>query len=348
PWVHGVDAMARSTVGEREVGQNARIDYDELVLRWMDRWVRAVQNGVEREPPVRVFVMGANRWREADRWPLPRMRPETLYLRGAEDRALSAGGEARGLGRDTPRVAARCCTDTISRGSLNAPHSTLVSDPGNPVTDLYAERAGAHDYRDLGPRPDVLTFETAPLENDVEVIGAINAEIYLSASSPDTDLWVTVLDVAPDGTAFNLMYPGGNVLRASYRDRTARRALLETGRVYLLRLPDLLTANTFKKGHRIRIHLTTTFFPHFSRNLHTGESESVSARIRTSRVTIHHDSEHPSRIIFPVMPKENTGAARRGPDSRSSGPGHLSSIELTHRSTAFDTRSGARQCRSTC
>jgi hypothetical protein len=125
----------------------------------------------------------------------------------------------------------------------------------------------------LASRPDVLTFETAPLEEDVEVIGAMTAEIYVSADAPDTDLWVKVLDVAPDGTAWNIMSPGLDVIRASYRDTTAGRQLLTPGRVYLLRLGDLLTANEFKKGHRIRVSVSATFFPHFSRNLHTGELE---------------------------------------------------------------------------
>jgi putative CocE/NonD family hydrolase len=140
----------------------------------------------------------------------------------------------------------------------------------------------------------------------VEVIGAMTAEVYVSADAPDTDLWVKVFDVAPDGTAWNLMSPGLDVIRASYRDTTAGRQLLTPGRVYMLRLGDLLTANEFKKGHRIRMSISTTFFPHFSRNLHTGELETTGSRMRTARVTIHHDARYPSRLILPVM-KDNGG-----------------------------------------
>jgi putative CocE/NonD family hydrolase len=134
------------------------------------------------------------------------------------------------------------------------------------------------------------------------VIGAIEAHIHLSTDARDTDLWVKLMDVAPDGTTYNLMSPGLDVIRASYRDTTAR-SLLTPGRVYALRLSNLLTANTFKKGHRIRVYLSTTFFPHYSRNLHTGELETTSARMRTARMTVHHDARYPSMIILPVLPR---------------------------------------------
>jgi len=284
PWPHGVRGTGRTMVGDRDVGPEARIDYDETVLRWMDRWVRDLGNGVDREPPVRVFVMGDNRWREADRWPIPGTRPDTLYLMAP----------ARGS-----RVGAL----TARRPASGARTSSYVSDPAKPVTDPFADRSGAHDYRDLGSRSDVLTFETAPLDQDLEVVGSLGAEVYLAADAPDTDLWVRVLDVAPDGTAYNLMAPGSDVLRASYRNRTARRSLLKPGCVYLLRLPGLLTGNTFKKGHRIRVHLMSAFAPNYARNLQTGASETASARMRTARITIHHDGRHPSRLILPVIPR---------------------------------------------
>ena len=285
PWPHGVGGTGRAKVGDRPLGDASRMDYDETVLRWMDRWLRDVDNGVERESKVRVYVMGDERWRTGDQWPLPGVHAETLYLAGA--RAGTRSGSLQRAGGN-------------ARAGLR---STFVSDPMHPVTDPYAERSGAHDYRAFVDRPDVLTFETAPLEQDIEVIGAIAAEIYLSTDARDTDLWVRVQDVSPDGTAWNLMYPGSDVIRASYRDRVPERALLDTGRVYLLKIPGMLTGNTFKRGHRVRVQLSTTFFPYFSRNLHTGASEAESADARTARITIYHDSSHPSRIILPVMEK---------------------------------------------
>jgi hypothetical protein len=277
PWNHGIGPMARPRIGDRDMGDAARIDYDELVLRWMDRWVRDIPNGIDREPPVRVYLMGAGQWLTLPDWPAPGVRKQALYLDG------------RTGGRLLPAPAP------------DSGATTFVSDPVNPVRDPFAEQAGPHDYRELVGRPDLSIFETAPLEADLDVVGAIEAEIYLSVDAPDTDLWVKVYDVAPDGTAFNLMSPGLDVLRASYRDGGPARHLLEPGRVYLLRLPSLLTANRFLKGHRIRVALMASFAPHMSRNLHSGALEFEQAEARTARITVHTGGKHASRLILPVL-----------------------------------------------
>lgn len=177
-----------------------------------------------------------------------------------------------------------------------------MSDPGHPVEDAYAGQSGAHDYRVLADRKDVAVFETEPLARDLRVVGAMTAEIYLSVDAPDTDLWAHVQDVEPDGTAWNLMSPGLNVMRASYRDGGPARKLLTPGQVYRLRLDHLYTGNLFKAGHRIRLVLSTAFMPNFSRNLHTGELEMTSGKMRTATITIHTGGKTPSRLILPVLP----------------------------------------------
>ena len=296
PWPHGLGGMTRTTVGERDVSAASNIDYDGLLFRWMDRWVRGIDNGVDREKPVRVFVMGDNRWREADAWPIPGTHAETLYF--APARSSKKG--SRGVLSERKPAAARAS-------------SSFRSDPANPVTDPFVGKSGAHDYRALADRKDLLTFETEPLDADLEVVGSMTAELRLSADVRDTDIWVKVLDVGPDGTAYNLMSPGLDVQRASWRDTTAGRSLLVPGRVYTIRLGDLLTANTFKRGHRIRVHVASTFFPHFSRNLHTGELETTHAEMRTARLTLHHDRQHPSLLVLSVPPRgvEQAAGGRR-------------------------------------
>jgi uncharacterized protein len=256
-------------------GANGVIDYDETMLRWMDRWVKGIPNGVDREPAVRIYVMGADEWRTADRWPLPGTVAESLFF-----------GPRGALG------------PTLAPGS--ATPSTYVSDPTDPVVDVYDADYGAHDYRALRDRPDVLTFETAPLEADLDVVGAMRAVLHVSADAPDVDLYVMVLDVAPDGTAFNLMAPGRAVLRASYRD-PAKRELLQPGRSYELTWDGLTTGNRFRQGHRIRVHVLSSFMPHFSVNGQTGALESTSAAIRAAQVTVRHDAQHPSRLVLPVV-----------------------------------------------
>jgi predicted acyl esterase len=266
PWTHGVPRLNRVTAGVREYGRAGTIDYDETVLNWMDRYVREIDNGVDRAKPVRIFVMGSNRWIESDAWPVPGTRSDTLVLR--------------------------------KEGAA----TTIVSYPPNPVVDPHAERNGAQDYRVLAERMNVVIFETPPLERDVTVVGAMNAELHVSVDAPDTDIWVKVYDVAPNGTALNLMSPGLDVLRASYRNGKAARELLQPGRVYQLALRDLLTANTFKQGNRIRVAVMTTFYPHFSRNTHTGKLEAASGESQVARVTIHHSAKYPARLILPVLP----------------------------------------------
>ena len=286
PWVHGGPmgtAEAQSRSGDRSFGPAAAIDYDETILRFMDRHVRGIDNGVDREPAVRAFVMGENAWREADQWPLPGTVARALFL----DRADHPG----------PGILA------WSRSAAQGGSTSFVSDPARPVKDPYAADYGAHDYRDLAGREDVATFETAPLDEELRVVGRITALIHVSTEdAKDLDIWLKLFDVAPDGTAFNLMSPGLDVLRASYRDGGTRRKLLEAGHVYALPFENLLTGNLFRKGHRIRVVVSGAFFPHFSRNLQTGALETESAASRPARVRVHHSPRYPSRLVIPVAP----------------------------------------------
>ena len=243
PWTHGAQDTQKS--GEREFGPTAPVDYDELILRWMDHYLRGMDNSVEKEAPVRIFVMGTNAWRDEKTWPLERTRATSLYL--AADSSESRMGKLLEGG-----------------GKSKAKTSAFLSDPSHPVADPY-DAYGAHDYRALAGREDVLVFDSKPMGKDAEVTGPISAEMYVSADVQDFDLWMRLLDVAPDGTAFNLMSPGLDVLRASWRDERLKPELLEPGKIYKLTLDRMLTSNTFLKGHRIRVQISGAFHPHFSR-----------------------------------------------------------------------------------
>lgn len=280
PWTHGGQEESRS--GEREFGPSAAIDYDELILRWMDHYVRGIDNGADHDSRVRIFVMGKNIWRDEDAWPLKRARSESFYLvsKSTSDRT---GSLVRSIAADS------------------YPNSTFLSDPAKPLTDPYSAY-GAHDYRALAGRNDTLAFDTEPLPADLEVTGPVRAEIYFSADCRDLDLWVRLLDVAPDGTAFNLMSPGLDVLRASYRNESLQPEYLEPGKITRLKLDRLLTSNAFLVGHRIRIQLSGAFFPHFSRNLQTGVSEATTRETVSCKIRVLHDKEHPSQIVLPVVP----------------------------------------------
>jgi putative CocE/NonD family hydrolase len=282
-WTHG--ELQRSKAGEREFGKSAAVDYDEIILRWMDHYLKGVDNGVEKEKPVRIFVMGDNVWRDEDAWPLARAKETSFYL--SSWKHLETGAFSLGSG-----LCVQCERFT-----------EFVSDPAHPVSDPY-EEFGARDYRSFAGRKDVLVFDSEPLASDMEVTGPIRAEMYVSADVPDFDLWARVLDVAPDGAAYNLMSPGLDVLRASYRNGAAKPELLEPGKVYRLELNRLLTSNVFKKGHRVRVQVSGAFFPHFSRNLQTGKSEITTSEMRAGHLRIHNDADHASRIVLPVIPRK--------------------------------------------
>jgi uncharacterized protein len=283
PWVHGVDSTQTPKAGERAFGPAAGIDYDEVVLRWMDHYLKGIDNGVDRESPVRYFVMGRDEWRESKAWP-PAAKLTPYYLFSGID-GESAHGK-RSLSKAIPE---------ISESS-----NTFLSDPQNPVKNIYSS-SGAHDYRDLANRDDVLTFDSTPMLSDMEVTGPIRAEMYMACDCRDVDLWVRLLDVAPDGTAFNLMSPGLDVVRASYRKVGRGHQLLEPNDIYVIDFENLITSNVFKKDHRVRVQISGSFFPNFSRNPQTGDSERISADMRKARVTIYSDRERPSRIILPVV-----------------------------------------------
>jgi putative CocE/NonD family hydrolase len=281
-WQHGVEETETGRTGELDFGEQAGIDYDETLLRFFDHYLKGADNGVDREPPVRYFTMGANRWQESNTWPPQSAAATHLYL--------ASGG--RLLWRPDGSGARR---------------SRFVSDPGNPVVDPY-DAYGPHDYSGLAGRPDLLVFDTTPFDRDTEITGNVVAEIYASCDCRDFDLWVKLLRVDADGHAWSLMNPGSDALRSSYRD-PSRRELLEPGKVYPLQLTRMLTSQLFQAGERLRILVSTSYFPRLSRNSQTGESEVDAMTTQEAVVSVHHDTAHASRLILPMG--QPSPAARR-------------------------------------
>jgi putative CocE/NonD family hydrolase len=278
PWRHGTPRLDRIREGELDFGVNAGLDHDALLLRWFDRYLKGVENGLDREKPVAIFVMGENAWREEDDWPLERRVENPYYLR--------SGGKL-----------------TLEPPVGDEPSDGYDYDPLDPVVDPHEGAQGPYDQSRLETRKDILVYETAPLERDVEVTGHISVELFVSSSARDTDFVVRLLDVYPDGRAFNLMSPTVEVIRARYRDGEDRLNLLEPGEVVPIRLTRLVTSNLFRAGHRMRIHVTSSLFPHFDRNPNTGDPIGASSRTEVAHQTIHHGASYPSRIILPVIPR---------------------------------------------
>jgi len=276
PWTHGVGSTRSTRAGDRDFGPDAAIDYDAVVLNWLDRFLKSEGDSASR--PLRVFVMGSNRWRYLASWPPEGQHPDTLRLAAATTAALNG----------------RLLVTSRATGA-----SRMRSDPSRPLTDPFTGVAGAHDYRSLAGRGDLLVFETRPLVQPLEIIGNVQAEIEVSATVPDFDLWLQLYDVAPDGTAWNLSSFGTALVRASYREGGPQRSLVRPGSSVTLRMNRMVTANRFVPGHRIRVTLSAAFEPWFSRNLQTGALEFDSTRTRAGTITVHHPG---SRLILPVVP----------------------------------------------
>ena len=276
PWVHGAPNLKTKRVGDRDFGDAAGLDYGALVLDWCDLHARGVQHGLQSEPPVRLFVMGANRWRTDTAWPVP-STPRALYLR--------AGG---GLTADAPADG-----ETPAR---------FVFDPNDPVEDPHFDAGlGAHDQRAIEARADVLVFSTPPLDEDLEVVGSIEFRLWVASSAPDTDFYCRLLDVDRDGAAWNLMSPTLEVLRAKYRNGENEPEYLLPGQPVELVFRLALTANRFLRGHRIRVQVTSSFFPHLDRNPNTGRPSAIESRLVPARQVVFNDANRPSRVILPVV-----------------------------------------------
>ncbi|MBI3515406.1 MAG: CocE/NonD family hydrolase, partial [Proteobacteria bacterium] len=282
--------------------------------RWFDRWLKGVENGVETEPPVRVFVMGGGSgrktaagrldhggaWRSAAGWPLADARPTPFYLHG--DRRLA-----------TSRPAERAVPLSYEFDPARPVPSiggTITSGAPIMVGGAFDQREGprifgaGEPYRTLAERPDVLVFETAPLARDVEITGPIVAKLWITSSRPDTDFTVKLIDVYPanpnypDGFAMNLT---DGILRVRYRESWERPTLMAPGTIYAITIEPFPTSNLFKRGHRIRLDVSSSNFPHFDVNPNTGEPEGTAARRQRATNSVLVDAAHPSHVVLPVI-----------------------------------------------
>lgn len=324
PWTHGARSVTYS--GNADMGpqsildNNLDRDYNHLRLRFFDKWLKGVENKWEEEPPVRIFVMGGGsgrrnshrrldhggRWRTENRWPLERAQDTAFYLQ--------SGG---GLSPQLPHVNG----DSASQGS-----TTYLFDPQSPVPTIGGNissgqpimQAGGFDQREsaefysskrpylpLAARPDVLVFQTEPLEEDLEVTGPICANLWVASSAVDTDFTAKLLDLYPasqdypEGYALNLT---DGILRARFRNSWEKPELLEPGEVHAIAIQLLPTSNLFVKGHRIRLDVSSSNFPRFDVNGNTGENPGTSAVKIPAQNTVFHNPDHPSHVILPLIP----------------------------------------------
>jgi len=284
----GREETERYVIGEREVG-DARFDYTGFLLRWYDHWLKGVDNGIEREPRVRAYNMGDKAWKTYDTWPPAGARQVTYYL-DSDGGANTASGNGR-LQLKRPRKDAE---DRYTYDPLD-PTPSL----GGQVCCFNAAVAGSFDQAPMQARRDVLVYSTEPLREAVDVTGPVTVTLYLSSDVKDTDLMVKLVDVYPDGKAYNL---DEQALRVRWRDGWDAPVLMEPGNVYKVTLPPLVTSNTFQAGHRIRISVASSSFPVYERNLNTGGANYNEKDPIVAHNVIHHGPRYPSAIGLTVLP----------------------------------------------
>jgi putative CocE/NonD family hydrolase len=305
PWTHGDRSLSHA--GEVEFGPAAAVDgnlaedFFALRRRWFDRWIKAQRNGVDDEPAVRVFVMGGGsgrrnrdgrlehggQWRSESAWPLPDTRWTSLYLH--RDRSLATA---------SPAIAAEALHYSFD------PHQPTPTLGGAISSGEPVMRAGAYDHTAIAERPDVLVFTTPPLEQDLEIVGPVTVRLWIASDAPDTDFTAKLLDVYPPsgdyahGFAMNLTE---GLLRVRYRDSWDHPALMTPGDVYPIEIALFPIANRFYRGHRLRLDISSSNFPHFDVNPNSGEPEGCWEHPRIAQNRVFVDAGRPSHIVLPVV-----------------------------------------------
>ena len=283
-------ATENTVVGELSMG-DARLNYDELTYAWFDHFLKGENNGIlEKMPRVRYFTMGSNKWQSSDTWP-PRGAQSMSFF-------LSSGGKANTMNGDGVLINAAPATDTPDKFEYD-PMNPVPSYGGNVCCTGNAITAGAFDQRKMETRPDILVYSTEPLREGVEVSGPIEVTLYVSSDAKDTDFTVKLIDVYPDGRAYNL---DETIQRMRYRDGYDRpNVWMQPDKVYKLTLQPMTTSNYFAAGHRIRIEISSSNFPRFDRNLNTGGHNYDEAKGVVARNAVHHSRQYPSQVKLTVV-----------------------------------------------
>ena len=277
PWAHNMSTPFENV----DFGTDTAAGVLQLQLDWFDQWLMGKDSPLLSRPPAKIFVMGANQWREQSEWPPAAAKPKSLFL--------AAGGSL---------------ADSPPRG--HAPEQ-FVFDPYNPVPTRGGAVCcnpkifpwGPMDQRPVEQRRDVLVYSTKPLKHDLEATGTVQAVLWISSSARDTDFTAKLVDVFPDGAARNLT---DGILRLRYRDSLEKPELANTGQLYRITIDAGVTSNVFLKGHRIRVEISSSNFPRFDRNSNTGGAVEQAVKMAKASQTVYHDPAHPSCLVLMVMP----------------------------------------------
>ncbi len=284
-------ATENTIVGERSMG-DARLNYDELTWGWFDMLLKGQQNDFKQKTPrVQYFTMGSNQWQTSETWP-PAQAVMTDFFLASEGKANTRNGD----GKLVTKVPATDKPDTFKYDPANP----VPSYGGNVCCTGNAVTGGSFDQSEMELRDDILVYTSEPLKEGIEVSGFIEATLYLASDVKDTDLTIKLIDVGPDGKAYNL---DETIQRVRYREGYNNEVFMEKGNVYRVKMTPMSTSNYFAAGHRIRIEVSSSNFPRFERNLNTGGNnyDEVEGVVATN--TIHHSKKYPSAVRLPIVKK---------------------------------------------
>ncbi len=281
-------ATEQTFVGERDLG-DARLDFWGIQLKWYDYWLKGIDNGITDMPKIQYYLMGKNQWRSADQWPLANTTYRKLYL--------DSGGRANSRQGDGVL--------SFSPPQKNA-LDEFVYDPATPVPSLGGHtcctgtdtEAGGYDQSDIEMRNDVLVYTSDVLEEGIEVTGPLEVVLQVSSSAIDTDFTAKLVDVYPDGRAFNVQE---GAIRMRHREGLAKKALMTPGEMYEVHLDLHASSNFYGKGHRIRLEVSSSNFPRWQRNLNTGGNNFDETEWVTATNRVHHSSTRLSYVVLPVI-----------------------------------------------
>ena len=280
PWIHGSESRL---TGDLDFGEHADFDTRELKLRWYDSQLKGITNGIMQEPPVSIFIMGANVWRYENEWPLARTAYREYYFHSSGN-ANTLGGDGT-IDTDVPE---------------NENPDTFVYDPLNPV--ITPGRDEPIDQREVEARNDVMVYSTGILKESLEVTGPVEVVLFASSSATNTDYTAKLVDVYPDGRAIRLCE---GIIRASFRNPDDPPSPILPDKVYQYNISLWSTSNLFKEGHQIRVEISSSNFPRFDRNLNTGIIPALDTSYVKARQTIYHSREYPSCIVLPIIESVN-------------------------------------------
>lgn len=284
PWGHG----SSQSYGDVDFTPAALVDQFETELRFFDYHLKGINNGLEAEPPVRLFYMGINKWRNETDWPIPGTQYQQLYIS-----STTSANSVRGDGKITLAKPVKAGKDMYRY------------DPDNPIKTLGGNNccgtptlAGPKDQRPLEQKQDVLVYTSDFLDTTLTIAGPVKMKLFAATDGPDTDWMIKLVDVYPNGFAMPI---SEGIIRARFREGLDKVKLLKPGEVYEYDIELTGTANVFLPGHRIRIDITSSNFPQFDRNPNTGAPLGDNAIVRVAQQTIYHGDKQLSHIVLPVV-----------------------------------------------